>query len=747
MSIIIFYKKKSFKDFVYSCFKTPDTGDTIEFKTPEKNPEHVPPMTPNTRKRKSRLADEFARFVNNQCATKDDQVEIITLGLKKLGILSSVQKRSQHVLSSGRKLTPLTFRKEVWDFWHKNSTPSTITSRPAKLRSTDIPRVQTGLDFVDTVVLIQQRNRTFYESNWHVVDVTFKELYHQYCSETTTSLSTGTFHALKPFYVRNTTTKDIEMCVCKKHLHARWGIQALITLANAQKIDLGTISNYTTFFDYLTNTCPSNETTYIDWSCTPSKDTVCGDISSKWNTLKEHVLTKDDGVSTVSLQHFITVETGTTSGKMSKRLKAVSLAANMKFVVDFISELLTKIINHRNHLKHYRSTIHKFKEHFDTIFIDIDFSENLMVPVKYEPQSLHWSHEQVTVHSGILKAQGKKSYHPYISDDRKHDQTFVHCVLENMLEEVDINPETYLIIESDNCSSQYKSSAHFSSIQEISNHYQCNIIRVFGIPEHGKGEVDHVGGIAKNTIRRAIAEDNFFENASTMVDYLNNKFENYTDPCYIIKEIEEEVLASMRRESQLKVFRGINGSSKFQVMLFQPNATFIKAATRLCLCEQCKTKYGSCSIFQEYPLQIEQLKKVTLRSTSTPVSSDSGSSDHNEFILPGSICALAADQKSPDTVWFIKIDERIVPTAEMTDDYGHKVIQGQVCFKGRYLEKDSTSRKEQSFKLMNKFAFFFKDNVVYPFVNFTEKKDLYVITNNDFCDVISYVEHYGMSVL
>ena len=40
--------------------------------------------------------------------------------------------------------------------------------------------------------------------------------------------------------------------------------------------------------------------------------------------------------------------------------------------------------------------------------------------------------------------------------------------------------------------------------------------------------------------------------------------------------------------------------------------------------------------------------------------------DHNEFILPGSICALAADQKSPDTVWFLKIDEQIVPTTGLT---------------------------------------------------------------------------------
>ena len=67
----------------------------------------------------------------------------------------------------------------------------------------------------------------------------------------------------------------------------------------------------------------------------------------------------------------------------------------------------------------------------------------------------------------------------------------------------------------------------------------------------------------------------------------------------------------------IKFFRGINGSSKFQVMLFQPNVTFIKATTNLCLCEQSKTEYGSCSIFQEYPLQVEQL-----RSTSTPVIQD-----------------------------------------------------------------------------------------------------------------------------
>ena len=107
-------------------------------------------------------------------------------------------------------------------------------------------------------------------------------------------------------------------------------------------------------------------------------------------------------------------------------MKAISTPVNVTFIVGFISSFLTKIINHRNQLKHYRTGIKSFREHFDTISVDDDFSENLSIPVKYEPQSLHWSHSQVTVHSGILKNSGEKSYHPYQSNDWRHYQVFVH---------------------------------------------------------------------------------------------------------------------------------------------------------------------------------------------------------------------------------------------------------------------------------------------------------------------------------
>ena len=43
--------------------------------------------------------------------------------------------------------------------------------------------------------------------------------------------------------------------------------------------------------------------------------------------------------------------------------------------------------------------------------------------------------------------------------------------------------------------------------------------------------------------------------------------------------------------------------------------------------------------------------------------------------------------------------------------------------------------------------FFYKGNVVYPFVNVEIRKDNYLISDIDFCDVINYAEQSGMSIL
>ena len=77
---------------------------------------------------------------------------------------------------SGRKLTPMETRQKIWNFYHQKSLTSTITSRPAKLRCTDIPKIQHGLGFVDTMTIIIQRNKKYYQSIHHVLNQSIKVL-------------------------------------------------------------------------------------------------------------------------------------------------------------------------------------------------------------------------------------------------------------------------------------------------------------------------------------------------------------------------------------------------------------------------------------------------------------------------------------------------------------------------------------------------------------------------------------------
>ena len=140
----------------------------------------------------------------------------------------------------------------------------------------------------------------------------------------------------------------------------------------------------------------------------------------------------------------------------------------MEYITDFISNLLPTVIHHRNQLKHYRSVIHKFHELFDAASLDIDFSENLSVICKEQPQQLHWNLHQITVHSGILFQNGDKSYHPYLYEDNRHGQKFVNIVINGMIGCRSPLPD-FLIVESDNCCSQYKSSEHYYDLQQIAD--------------------------------------------------------------------------------------------------------------------------------------------------------------------------------------------------------------------------------------------------------------------------------------
>ena len=59
--------------------------------------------------------------------------------------------------------------------------------------------------------------------------------------------------------------------------------------------------------------------------------------------------------------------------------------------------------------------------------------------------------------------------------------------MDGMLSKVNnMNSFDTVVLESDNCTAQYKSAMHFNDLQKLSNRLDKNTIHLYGIAGHGK---------------------------------------------------------------------------------------------------------------------------------------------------------------------------------------------------------------------------------------------------------------------
>ena len=82
------------------------------------------------------------------------------------------------------------------------------------------------------------------------------------------------------------------------------------------------------------------------------------------------------------------------------------------------------------------------------------------------------------------------------------------------------------------------------------------------------------------------------------------------------------------------------------------------------------------------------------------------------------------------------------------DDYGHTASSGQKYMLGNFLEQVHDQITRTKYKLMHKKkTIFYRESIVYPFVNMSEINGHYIISSRDFVDIINYVEHYALATL
>ena len=252
-------------------------------------------------------------------------------------------------------------------------------------------------------------------------------------------------------------------------------------------------------------------------------------FSNSWNIFVDNlslfldVSNKNDDV-TVKIDLFQSVWVKAISNDNKKRLKHTSTYANICFTIDFMKELLLKIIHRQNGLQHFRSVVPEYNQLFHGVYLDLDYSKNLTIPMKQMVQSIHWTQETVSVHCGISKSKDGKPYYPYISNSKKHDQVLTKNAIEEILVVEILNSADVIIINGENCSVQYKSGHHFYHLQEIANVYDKTINLMYKILGNRKSEVDHVGGTVKVTVKWIGVTGHVFHNAKDAVEFLIDKY-------------------------------------------------------------------------------------------------------------------------------------------------------------------------------------------------------------------------------
>ena len=96
---------------------------------------------------------------------------------------------------------------------------------------------------------------------------------------------------------------------------------------------------------------------------------------------------------------------------------------------------------------------------------------------------------------------------------------------------------------------------------------------------------------------------------------------------------------------------------------------------------------------------MQELRDIPLRSDDPPPAEIVGEEAVDDFILPDSFVAIAADDPA-ETLWFIQvIDVNLSSTKNEVDGYKNVIPPGTMYFSGYFLERDTVWKKSVSYKI------------------------------------------------
>ena len=118
-----------------------------------------------------------------------------------------------------------------------------------------------------------------------------------------------------------------------------------------------------------------------------------------------------------------------------------------------------------------------------------------------------------------------------------------------------------------------------------------------------------------------------------------------------------------------------------------------------------------------------------------------------EFLRPGTVCAVAAADNSSELMWFILITSQGVATEIIEDDYEHTIYEGERYLLGRYMEFHTETSKQKRYRVMKESVFIRYESVLHPFVGHEMTDNICKISMTEFSEILNYIDNSGMKYI
>lgn len=441
------------------------------------------------------------------------------------------------------------------------------------------------------------------EMDVRILELSLKEVYQKYTDiYPAADLSFMTFCRLRPKNIRCSSTKDFMSCLCEQCLNVKLKVEALVRVAAKENISCDLPKEINSLHsmcklavcaeptnDCIDQKCPNCLNNLLNCFAPISTHPKASEVKTTWKTWKmsdiqtiaKSVSTNTDGKKNTETVHV-----------MKKRNDFVRTEGTIS---ELIKELLLDMKTHPKHLyvaDHQQAQRRLLRENQTTsmIVMDVDYSENITAKYREEPQSAHYCKRQFTLFPvSVEYIQNETNYREEIlciSDDLTHDvvqaDTFIKTVMDHLINERGLSPESAVHIFSDRCASQFSNRYMATFISQ-----RKNITWNFYGVRHGKNLSDTAGANFKTLLTRHILQtgDPFdtldsFSNLELPTPQLERRRRT-------VKVISLHEMKELRNEYDLVSIPALTGIKQFhQIHSSQGNGS-VEVRHLTCYCTSC----------------------------------------------------------------------------------------------------------------------------------------------------------------